>query len=167
MMTFNWYFLFIAALIPIAVGAVWYNPKVFGTAWMKASGMTEEKAKGANMILVFGLTYFFSLMVASALMAMTIHQTHILSIFQGDSSVEQAGSEANTFVTSFLAKYGTNFRTFKHGAFHGVLVGIFFAMPIMVINSLFERKGFKYNLINAGYWIVALGLMGGIVCGFL
>ena len=52
-MHFNWYILPLAALIPMVVAMVWYNPKVFGNAWMKAAGMTEEKAKGANMFLVF------------------------------------------------------------------------------------------------------------------
>jgi hypothetical protein len=167
MMTFHWYFLFLAALIPIAIGAIWYNPKVFGTAWMNASGMTEEKAKGANMALVFGLTYFFSLLVAASLMAMTIHQTHIFSLFANDPTAMDPTSEAGMMLKGFMDKFGSNFRTFKHGAFHGALVGIFFAMPIMVINSLFERKGFKYNAINAGYWIVSLSIMGGFVCAFV
>ena len=53
--------LLLAALVPLAIGNIWYNPKIgFGNAWMKASGMTEEKAKGANMILILGLTYLFS-----------------------------------------------------------------------------------------------------------
>jgi hypothetical protein len=32
---------------------------------MNASGMTEEKAKGANMPLVFGLTFVFSIFIAN------------------------------------------------------------------------------------------------------
>lgn len=47
----------IAAVIPLLVGMVWYNPKVFGNAWMGATGLDEAKAKdGFNMPLVFGLT---------------------------------------------------------------------------------------------------------------
>lgn len=39
--------LLLAALVPLAVGNIWYNPKIgFGKAWLKASDMTEEKAKG-------------------------------------------------------------------------------------------------------------------------
>jgi hypothetical protein len=36
----------------------------------------------------------------------------------------------------------------------------------MATNALFERKGYKYVLVNAGYWIVCLGIMGGIVAAW-
>lgn len=38
----------VAALIPMVIGFIWFNTKVFGTTWMKASCMTQEKAEGAN-----------------------------------------------------------------------------------------------------------------------
>lgn len=63
--------------------------------------------------------------------------------------------------------YSTSYRTFKHGMFHGCIAGFLFATPILTINALFERKGFKYIAINAGYWIITLGLMGGIICAFI
>ena len=33
----------VAALVPLLIGSIWYNPKVFGTAWMKATGFTDDK----------------------------------------------------------------------------------------------------------------------------
>lgn len=46
----------IASIIPLLVGFIWYNPKVFGTAWMNACGLEESKLQeGFNMPLVFGL----------------------------------------------------------------------------------------------------------------
>jgi len=163
-MEFKWYIPFIAALIPLVVGFLWYNPKVFGTAWMKASGMTEEKAKGANMPLIFGLTYFFSLLMCLVVSSASIHQLHLFSIFAGNPDFKTEGSETQMVLNGLLEKYGTNFRTFKHGAFHGVLLGLSLALPIIGINALFERKGFKYIAINAGYFIVSLSLMGGLIC---
>jgi hypothetical protein len=70
------------------------------------------------------------------------------------------------FIEDFLTKYGNRFRTFKHGALHGTIAGVFMALPVLAINSLFEGKGFKYVAINAGYWIVCLAIMGGIVGQF-
>ncbi|HPH81947.1 MAG TPA: DUF1761 domain-containing protein, partial [Flavobacteriales bacterium] len=70
------------------------------------------------------------------------------------------------YYADFMSKYGNTFHTFKHGVFHGVLAGIFFALPVLGINSLFDRKSFKYIAINAGFWIVTLALMGGIICQF-
>jgi hypothetical protein len=166
-MKITWYIPFIAALVPMIVGFVWYNPKVFGAAWMKAADMTPEKAKGANMGLVFGLAYVLSLLVAVGLTFATIHQFHIFSILAGQPDFKTPGSETQNWIADFLGKHGSNFRTFKHGAFHGTLFAIFTAVPIIGTNALFERKGFKYVAINAGYWIVAMALMGGVVCAWL
>jgi len=45
----------IAALVPTIIGFIWYNPKVFGTAWMASAGLTMETAmKGFNMPLYSG-----------------------------------------------------------------------------------------------------------------
>jgi hypothetical protein len=46
-------------------------------------------------------------------------------------------------------------------------MGLFFALPVMGTNALFERKGFKYIAINVGYWTVTLALMGGVICHFV
>ncbi|HWY37497.1 MAG TPA: DUF1761 domain-containing protein [Bacteroidia bacterium] len=166
-MTFTWYVPFIAALIPMIMGFIWYNPKTFGKAWMKAADISEDKMKGANMGLIFGLAYFFSLLMAMALVTVTIHQAHIYSVFAGNPDFKTEGSETQLMVKGLMEKCGTNFRTFKHGAFHGTLAGIFTGLPIIGTNALFERKGFKYIAINAGFWIVCMALMGGVICAML
>jgi hypothetical protein len=56
----NWLAIVAATVVTFVVGFVWYNPKVFGTAWMRESGMTEEKAKSGNMGKVFGSAFFMS-----------------------------------------------------------------------------------------------------------
>jgi hypothetical protein len=166
MVNINYLVLFLAPLISLVVGFIWYHPKVFGNTWIQVSGVDTEKAKNANMPKIFALTYIFSLLVCFALHGVVIHQFHLFSLVADDPDVMKAGSEANNFLTGTLEKYGNNFRTFKHGAFHGVLAGIFMALPILGINALFEQKGFKYIAINTGYWIVTFALMGGFVCGF-
>ncbi|MBP9887859.1 MAG: DUF1761 domain-containing protein [Leptospiraceae bacterium] len=165
-MTPNFLILALAAIVPMVMGFIWYHPKVMGTVWMEASGLTEEKLKGANMPLIFLLSYLFSFFIALALNGIVIHQSHLYSILMNEPGLKETGSEINTFVTTFMAKYGSNFRTFKHGVFHGVLAGIFFALPVLATNALFERKGFKYIAVNAGYWIITIALMGGIICQF-
>lgn len=166
-MEFNFLFVLLAALIPLIIGAVWYHPKVFGTAWAATAGVTEEQMQSGNMLKIFGFTYVLSVLAALALSGMVIHQGHVYSVLLGEPGLNEAGSELNSYVTNFMEKYGRNYRTFKHGAFHGVIAGLFFAMPILGINAMFDRKGFKYIAINAGYWIAALALMGGVLCAFL
>ena len=42
-------------------------------------------------------------------------------------------------------------------------MGFLVAMPVLSTNALFEQKSFKYVMINAGYWIVTMALMGGLI----
>jgi hypothetical protein len=163
----NWYVSFIASIIPILVGFIWYHPRVFGKAWLKSIHSTEEDLKGRKMLLVFGLCYLFSLMLSIALMPMVIHQMHMFSVFANDATMKDPNSASSLYVKNFFDLYGTNFRTFKHGAFHGALASLFFALPIIGIIALFEKKTFKYVAIHTGYWLVTLALMGGVICNWL
>ncbi len=159
-MEFNFLAIIVAAVSALVVGFIWYNPKTFGTAWMKAADMTEEKMKGANMAKIFGLALLFAFLLSMALPGIVIHQMGAISLVGGDPSTALPSFNA------FMADYSGAFRTFKHGVLHGVLAGVFIALPILGTNALFERKSAKYIFINAGYWIVTLGLMGGIICGW-
>jgi hypothetical protein len=161
----------IAALVPTIMGFIWYNPKVFGTAWMASAGLTQETAmKDFNMPLVFGLSYVLSFFLAFSLQFVVIHQFGFFSMMMDSDSQKQLTDHSSPLYIHAKAVYdmcGTNFRTFKHGALHGSLLGIFTILPIIATSAMFERKGFKYIAINAGYWIVCLAIMGAIVCHFV
>lgn len=166
-MTFHWYIPFIAALVPVLIGFIWYNPKVFGNAWMNASGMTPEKAKEANMALIFFMSYVLALLVALSLISLTIHQISIFSVFANEPSAKDPNSEIGKYIADFFNNYGNNFRTFKHGALHGTIAGILIALPIIGTSAMFERRGLKYIAISGGYWIISMAIMGGIICAWL
>ncbi|MGZ6415763.1 MAG: DUF1761 domain-containing protein, partial [Bacteroidia bacterium] len=152
--------------VPMIMGFIWYNPKVFGKAWMAATGINEDKMKGSNMAVIFGLAFLFSFFLAFGLQFIVIHQWHYYSILANEPGIRDPNSEVGMMAKDFMAKYGTNFRTFKHGALHGTIAGIMIALPIIGTNALFERKGFKYVAINVGFWMVNMALMGGIICAF-
>ncbi len=94
---------------------------------------------------------------------------HFLPIF-GHSRIGClwiTGGELNDLTTqAFLAEFAGRWRTFLHGAIHGVMVGFMFALPIIAINGVLERKSFKYLAIHAGIWIVCLTIMGSIISGW-
>lgn len=52
---------------------------------------------------------------------------------------------------------------FVHGFFHGAYSTGLPAALVLVANGLFQRNNYTNILINAAYWIVALGLMGGFL----
>ena len=134
MINFNWSILFIAAIVPLITGFIWYHPQVMGTAWMKASGVNVEEGKKMNMPLTFGLTYVLGVLMAATLMVMVIHQMHFYSILADTPGINDPNSEVGLMAKNFMDQYGRNYRTFKHGVFHGTLDGIFLAMPIIAIN---------------------------------
>lgn len=151
-----------AALIPTIIGFIWYNPKVLGKAWMDASGVTEEMANTGNMLVIFGVSLLLSVMLAVSVNFNVVHQAHMDSLFNG-----MTDEATLAYLENFKATYGDMHRSFKHGLIHGVIMGLFFALPILGTNALFERKGFKYIAINVGYWVVTLALMGGVICQFV
>lgn len=161
---FNPLVLAAAAVIPLLIGMLWYNPRTFGSVWMKEAGITPEHAKGANMALIFGLTYVLSFFAAFALSGIVIHQAGFVSLMQGQPGFMEPGSETTKLIEDFMATYGDRFRTFKHGALHGSITGIALALPIVGINALFERRSFKYVAVHVGYWIASFALMGGVIC---
>ena len=160
-MEFNFLAILVAAVVPMVLGFIWYNPALFGNAWMRESGMTEEKMKSGNMAVIFGVSFLLSILLAFFTQFLTIHQTGALGMIGGD--VETALPS----YTAFMADYGTAFRTFKHGALHGLLAGIFLVFPVMATNGLFERKSWKHIFINVGYWTLTLTIMGAIICGWV
>lgn len=162
MMEINFMAILVAAIVPLILGFIWYNPKTFGTVWMREAEMTEAKMKSGNMAVIFILSFILSILLAFFTQFLTIHQTGVVSLIGGDPAAE---SVLPSF-QAFMDDYGTDFRTFKHGALHGLLAGVFFVLPIMATNGMFERKSWKLIFINTGYWTVALTIMGAIVCGW-
>lgn len=131
---FNWIAILIAAIIPMLLGFIYYHKSLFGKAWMDSLGLTDDDLNKGNMGLIFGVS-----LVMAALIAMFM-----------TGNVNGPGQEGE-------------FDTFKHGVLHGMIVSLFLIIPVMVTNGLFERKSWKNLLINAGYWLICLALIGGVV----
>ena len=159
-MEINFVALIAAACLTLVVGFIWYHPKVFGNSWMKESGTTEEKMKATNMVLIFGLSVLYAFFIAFILQMLTVHQWGALGMVGGDANI------AKPSYAEFMSDYGSAFRTFKHGALHGFMTGLFLAIPMVGTNALYERRSFKYVLINGGFWVVCFMIMGGIICAW-
>jgi hypothetical protein len=159
----------VTAFVPMVLGFVWYHPKVFGTAWMRLSGMTEEKAKQGNMALKLGLSYLFSMMIVFVLSsAIVVHDGFVkgaLYYMTNRGTVKpQPGSDAAKWLDYYTTTLAASNHTFSHGSFHGFfLIGLFIVLPVIATNAIFERKNFKYVMLNAGYWILSITIMGGIL----
>lgn len=118
----------VAALSTFLIGGLWYSPAVFGKAWMRENGFTEDSMKNSNMLKIFGLAFFLAI-VASVNLAM----------FMGPENRPMMG------------------------ALWGFLAGFGWVATFVGTHYLFERRSFKLFLINAGYSVVALTIMGVIL----
>jgi len=151
----------VAALVPLILGSIWFNPSVLGKVWMKASNMTEEKVKGANIPLIMILSFVLNFFIAFILGSMVVHQTGLFALFANDTDTTGVAE-----LQKLMEVHGNKFRSFGHGVLHGVIAGLFFATPMIATHALYERRGFKYIAINGGYWIISLAIMGGIICAW-
>lgn len=164
LLTPNFLVLALSALIPLIVGFIWYSEALFGKAWRQARFVTEDKE--VSLVKTLLVTYLYSFMIALILQSAVIHQFHLHSILANEPGIKDKGSDIYAYYADFMSKYGDRFRTFKHGAFHGVLMAILMAIPVAGINSLHEGRGLKYILINGGFWLLSFMLMGGVICQF-
>ncbi len=157
-MEFNFLAILVTALVPMNLGFIWYNSKVFGNVWLRESELTATKINRGNRTVMFIASLLLSLLLAFFTNFLVIHELGVYGL---------TGGELNDPTTqAFLAENAGRWRTFHHGAIHGAMAGFMFAMPIIAINGLLERKSLKYIAIHAGYWIVCLTIMGSIISGW-
>ncbi len=130
-MEFNYWAILAASLSTFLLGGIWYSPAVFGKAWMKENGFTEEGMKNSNMFKIFGLAF-------------------ILAIISAVNLAMFLGPEKDVVM----------------GAVWGFAAGFGWVATFVGTHYLFERKSFKLFLINAGYSVVALMIMGVIIVLF-
>ncbi len=130
-MELNYWAVLLASLSTFLLGGIWYSPAVFGKAWMKENGFTEEGMKNSNMVKIFGLAFVLAL-ISAVNLAMFL------------------GPEKDVIM----------------GAVWGFAAGFGWVATFVGTHYLFERKSFKLFLINAGYSVVALMIMGVIIVLF-
>jgi Protein of unknown function (DUF1761) len=166
-MQLNFIVIALSGLIPMIVGFVWYNKNVMGALWMKESGVDPSAPNTQNMLVVLGVGLLFGFMLAISLLPVSIHPMGLYSMLQHEEvALKDPNSPLSQTVSALMTQYGGHFRTFKHGAFHGVLMSVFFALPVVGMSAIFERKSWKYVAVHVGYWAICLGLMGGVICAF-
>ena len=62
----NWLTVVLGAVAFFLVGVIWYG-MVFGKAWQKAAGLSDEQLKRGKMGLIFGLAFIAELVIALTL----------------------------------------------------------------------------------------------------
>jgi hypothetical protein len=165
-MSFNLLAILTAALVTLPIGFVYYHPAVFGGPWMRLIGKTQSELMQGSMAVRLLVSVLLAFFTAFSLQFHVIHQLHLMSLLSGAPDLAVQGSAANLELQDLLSRYGDKYRTFGHGALHGVLTGVFFVFPVIAVNNLYEKRSVKLSLMQSGYWILALAVMGGILCAW-
>lgn len=63
----NYLAVLVAMIGAMVVGAIWYSPSVFGTAWMKLSGITPDPTKKEGMMKAMIVAALSNLVLACTL----------------------------------------------------------------------------------------------------
>lgn len=166
-MELNLLALILAAIAPMILGFIWYHDKVFGNAWLESIGMSKETMNAGNMLKIFGGFFVCSIILAFGLNIIATHDAFIAGAlyYETNGAVEpDPNSESGKWMQYYMDKLAASNHTFQHGAYHGLLIGgIFITLPIIISDALFEHKGWKYVAIKAGFWLISLAVMGGIL----
>ena len=60
----NWIAIIAAAAASFLLGGLWYSPMLFGKAWQREAGLSDEQLKQGNMAKIFGLSFVLALLAA-------------------------------------------------------------------------------------------------------
>ena len=76
----NYPSIIVAALIYMAVGALWYSPKLFGKTWLHSMGHHKEEIQGVGVAYAGA---FVGALVTAFVLSLFIHQMHAFTAWKG------------------------------------------------------------------------------------
>lgn len=128
--------LLVAAIVSMVIGMAWYSQALFGGAWAKALGLSSE-ALAKQKKKGMGRTMITAL-VASMVMGYVL--------------------------VAAIAVTGAN--SFAAGAELGFWMWLGFVATVSLGVVLWEGKPWKLWLINNGYQLVSIAVMGGLLAAW-
>jgi hypothetical protein len=90
----------VCGVASLVLGGAWYSPLLFGKAWQRAAGLSDEQASSDNMAMIFGLAFMLSLIAA-----------YVFGMFLG-ASMPLAGAVGAGFAAGLCwvaASFGINY----------------------------------------------------------
>ena len=84
MRAFEWLPSLVAALAAFGLGGLWYSPFLFGKAWQREAGLSDEQIRSANRARIFGLSFVLCLVAAIAFsMVITPEASFFMALHSG------------------------------------------------------------------------------------
>lgn len=133
----NYWAVLVCGVLSMILGAIWYNPKVVGGAWMRSMGWTpehhEKLMKQFNPGASYGLMFLGSLVMALVMSQLVVWM-----------SITTAAMGAGLGAILWLGSIAT------------CQLGV----------KLFEQRPWAYFLTTTGYYLIQLALFGAILASW-
>ncbi|HYM64903.1 MAG TPA: DUF1761 domain-containing protein [Candidatus Sulfotelmatobacter sp.] len=135
----NYLAVFLAGVVAMILGFLWYSPLVLGKPWMKEKGYTQESLKKAQkeMGMLYGLSFVVGLVTAYVLFHVTV-----------------------------LSGAFFHYPKLETGLTSAFWMWLGFMMPVGLTATIFGNKNWKLFGIDTGYQLVSVLGMG-LVIGLL
>lgn len=133
----NYLAILACGVMALALGSLWYGP-LFGKPWMKMMGIQKPEKLDSKMKQMMMKNYSLTF-IAALVTAYTL--AHALTF--GNAYLNMSGIGAG-LQCAFWYWLG-------------------FVVPVALGGALWDGKPWKLFFINAGYWLVSLGLMATII----
>jgi Protein of unknown function (DUF1761) len=130
----NYLAVLIAAAAGWVAGAVWYM--ALANPWMAAVGTTKEKIAASKTQPGASLPFVFAF-AANVIMAWVL--------------------------AGVIGHLGPGQVTLRNGVISGAFCWLGFVITTMLVNNSFASRSRMLLLIDGGYWLVVLALMGAII----
>lgn len=124
-----------AAISQMVLGTLWYGPYVFGKPWMKAMGMDKMTDEEINKMKKSAFPAYFVSFFSAIIMALVL-----------------------SYLLNFLPE-----KDIMTGIIGGFVAWFGFVMPVGLVNTMFGDKKMPLFLINYGFQLVTLIVMGAII----
>ena len=135
MLTAETNFLALAAcgVAAMVIGMVWYSPMLFGSAWMKATGLSKKDidSSKSGMQKIYGMSFILYLVMA--------------------------------YVLNLVIRNLGGINTAIEGAQVGFWMWLGFIATTLLINSLYQFKKKNLFLIDSFYQLANLSVMGAML----
>jgi hypothetical protein len=130
----SYFAILIAAVVAWLAGAAWYMS--LGKIWASALGMTPEEMEARRKEPGAFLPFIY-VFVAELIMAWVL--------------------------AGLLGHFGAGQVTPLNGVISGAFCWVGFVITVMVVNNTFGHRDPRLLLIDGGYWLLTLVLMGAII----
>lgn len=161
MLNFNWLIIILSAFIPLIIGYLWYKPEIYNKVFdTKINEELQIDWSFYNAIILFMFCILYSISISYQV----IHQLHIQSVLMNEVGFNKGEGNAYKDLLYFKELYGKNFRSFGHGAFHGLLNSIFIVIPLLYFQKMIMKFSWKLFLYHWIFWAISSTLMGAIIC---